>query len=113
MTGCIFCKIIDGSLPAHKYYEDDNVLAFKDIAPKAPFHAVIIPKTHIASAADIDKTNSNMIAAIFEAAAAIAKENNLDDGFRIVTNSGDHGCQVVPHIHFHLLGGQKLSGDMG
>lgn len=109
---CLFCKIIEGSIPSRKIYEDEKVYAFADINPQAPFHALIVPKTHIESAADITDENSDIVKAVFEAAAIIAKENCLDNGFRIVTNSGKYGCQSVNHIHFHLLSGKQLSENM-
>ncbi len=110
---CIFCKIIAGEIPSKKVYENEDVYGFYDIEPQAPFHVLIIPKTHIASAAEINGENSTLIAKVFEAAAIIAKENNLTDGFRIVTNSGKDACQTVHHIHFHLLAGQQLVTKMG
>ncbi len=113
MSDCIFCKIVAGEIPSTKVYEDEFVYAFKDIEPQAPFHAVIIPKEHIMkSSADVTADNSFIIAKIFEAAAKIAKENDLKDGFRIVTNSGEFGAQSVFHLHFHLLSGKPLGGKM-
>ncbi|MBQ2392456.1 MAG: histidine triad nucleotide-binding protein [Clostridia bacterium] len=109
---CLFCKIIEGSIPSTKIYEDEKVYAFADINPQAPFHALIVPKMHIESAADITAENSDIVKAVFEAAAIIAKENSLNNGFRIVTNSGEYGCQSVKHIHFHLLSGKQLSESM-
>lgn len=106
---CIFCKIIDGDIPSAKYYEDDLVIAIKDVNPQAPFHALIMPKQHIESALGIDKSNSSLIAHVFEVAAIIAKENGLDSGFRIINNCGADAGQTVKHIHFHLLGGIKMS----
>ena len=106
---CLFCKIVNGEIPSTKVYEDEWVYAFKDINPQAPFHVVIIPKEHIMeSAKDITAENSAVIAKIFEAAAKIAKENNLENGFRIVTNCGKDAAQSVYHIHFHLLAGKFL-----
>jgi histidine triad (HIT) family protein len=110
---CIFCKIVAGEIPSNKVYEDDTVLAFKDLNPTAPVHILIIPKTHIASAADIDESNSAVIAHIFEVAAVIAKEQGLDDGFRIVNNCGELGGQTVKHLHFHLLGGRAFGWPAG
>ncbi|MBQ2676764.1 MAG: histidine triad nucleotide-binding protein [Clostridia bacterium] len=110
---CLFCKIIKGEIPSKKVYENEFVYAFEDIAPQAPFHVLIIPKEHIASSADITADNSILVAKIFEAAAQIAKENDLKDGFRIVTNSGKVGCQTVFHMHFHMLSGRQLEGQMG
>ena len=110
---CLFCKILAGEIPSTKVYEDDYVYAFKDIAPQAPFHAVIIPKKHIQSAADINSENSIYVAKIFEAVATIAKENNLGQGFRVVTNCGEDGGQTVGHLHYHMLGGRLLAWPPG
>ena len=110
---CLFCKIAAGDIPCTKVYEDDKVLAFKDIAPQAPFHAVIIPKAHIASAAEINAENSSIVALIFEAAAQIAAENKLENGFRIVTNCGEDGGQTVGHLHFHMLAQRSLAWPPG
>lgn len=105
---CIFCNIISGNIPSNKVYENDNLVAFYDINPQAPVHVIIIPKQHIQSANEINKFNSTIIAQIFEAIPLIAKKCNLDNGYRIITNVGNDGCQSVHHIHFHLLGGKKL-----
>lgn len=110
---CLFCSIVSGDIPSTKVYEDEHILAFRDIAPQAPFHVVIIPKKHIASANDIDSSNSNLIARVFEAAAVIAKENGLKNGYRIVNNCGEDGGQTVGHIHFHMLAGRLLAWPPG
>ncbi len=110
---CLFCKIIDGDIPSTKIFENDYVYAFKDISPQAPFHVVIVPKIHIASASEINADNSIYAAKIFEAVAIIAKENRLDDGFRVVTNCGENGGQTVGHLHYHLLGGRQLAWPPG
>lgn len=111
---CIFCKIATGEIPSTKVYEDDKVLAFKDINPLAPVHILVIPKTHIESAAEITADNSAVVAHIFEVIAKIAKEQGIDkDGFRVVSNCGENGCQSVKHLHFHILGGKKLDVAMG
>ncbi len=112
MSDCIFCKIIKGEIPSKKVYEDDCVYAFHDINPQAAVHILIVPKTHIESAADITAENSMIVGRVFEAAAKIAKELGLENGFRIVTNVGKYGCQSVKHIHFHLLGGEQLTEKM-
>ena len=113
MEDCIFCKIVAGQVPSNKVYEDEYVYAFRDINPQAPFHVVIIPKEHImCSSAEVTPENSCIIAKIFEAAAKIAEENGLTDGFRIVTNSGKFGAQTVFHLHFHLLSGKFLGDKM-
>ncbi len=110
---CIFCKIINNEIPSKKVYEDDTVLCFYDIEPAAPVHILLIPKTHIASAAQINADNSSVIAHIFEVAAKLAKELAVSDGFRIVTNCGDAAGQSVKHLHFHLLGGRELNLPLG
>lgn len=110
---CLFCKIIKGDIPSTKVYEDDMVYAFNDIDPKAPFHVIVIPKKHITSAADITAENSNYISAVFEAIAKIAKDNNLEKGFRVVNNCGEDGGQTVGHIHFHLLARRNLAWPPG
>ena len=109
---CIFCKIIKGEIPTNKVYEDETVIAFNDIEPQAPVHILIIPKEHIASAAEINENNSALIAHVFEVAAKIAKEMNLD-GFRIVNNCGDSAGQTVKHIHFHLMSGREFTWPAG
>ena len=110
---CLFCKIVAGDIPAKKAYEDEQVLAFYDIDPQAPVHVLIIPKTHIQSAAQIDAQNSGIVAHIFEVAAKLAEELGLKDGFRVVTNCGDSAGQSVKHLHFHLLGGRDFTWPPG
>lgn len=110
---CLFCKIVAGEVPSTKIYEDEWVYAFRDIDPQAPFHAIIIPKKHIACAAEITAENSDLIAKVFEAAAVIAKQQNLSKGFRIVNNCGEEGGQTVGHIHFHMLAGRLLAWPPG
>lgn len=110
---CLFCKIINGEIPSNKVYEDDQVFAFRDIEPQAPTHILIIPKQHIKSAAEIDESNSAVVAHIFEVAAKIAKQEDLDDGFRIVNNCGDIAGQTVKHLHFHLMGGREFGWPAG
>jgi len=109
---CLFCKIIEGVIPSKKVYEDDMCLAFHDIAPQAAVHILIIPKLHIASADEVTAENSGYVAHIFEMIPAIAKEAGLDRGYRVITNCGEHGCQSVKHLHFHLVGGEQLSEKM-
>ncbi|MBQ3054655.1 MAG: histidine triad nucleotide-binding protein [Oscillospiraceae bacterium] len=112
MTDCIFCKIIAGEIPSTKVYEDERCLAFRDINPQAPTHILVIPKEHIASMAEITEKNSDIVAYLFERIAEIAKAEGLDDGFRVVSNCGDHAGQTVHHLHFHILGGQPLALTM-
>ena len=110
---CLFCKIIAGEIPSGKVYEDEWVYAFADIDPQAPFHAIIVPKEHIASAAEITRDNSHLIAKIYEAVAEIAKQEKLEKGFRVVNNCGEDGGQTVGHIHFHLLARRNLQWPPG
>ena len=113
MNDCLFCKIIKGEIPSSKVYEDDMVYAFNDIAPEAPVHVLIVPKEHIASAAEINAENSAVVAKIFEVAAKIAEKKGLSDGFRVVTNCGDSAGQTVKHLHYHLLGGRDFTWPPG
>lgn len=113
MENCLFCKIIKGEIPSTKVYENDYVYAFLDIEPQAPFHAVIVPKIHIASANEINADNSIYVAKIFEAVAEIAKQENLENGYRVVNNCGEDGGQTVGHIHFHLLARRNLAWPPG
>lgn len=110
---CLFCKIIAGDIPSSKVYEDDRVYAFRDINPQAPVHVLVVPKAHIASADEITVGNSTAVAAIFEAIPKIAAAEGLVNGYRVITNIGEDGCQSVRHMHFHILGGKKLPESMG
>ena len=112
MENCLFCKIVAGDIPSTKVYEDASVLAFRDIAPQAPTHILVIPKAHIASVAEITGENSGVVAHIFEVIPQIAKAEGLDNGFRVVSNCGDHAGQTVHHLHFHILGGKQLALEM-
>ncbi len=109
---CIFCKIHWGEIPSDKVFENDQVLAFHDINPQAPVHIIVIPKQHIKSANEVNKFNSSIIAEVFEAIPEIAKAAGLENGYRVITNCGHDGCQSVGHIHFHILGGKKLTETM-
>ncbi len=110
---CLFCKIIEGSIPSTKVYEDNYVYAFLDIEPQAPFHAIIVPKIHISSTDEINSENSIYIAKIFEAVALISKQENLENGYRVVNNCGVDGGQTVGHLHFHLLARRNLAWPPG
>ena len=110
---CLFCKIASGEIPSTKVFENDDVYAFLDIAPQAPFHAVIIPKKHIKCADEITPENSGIIAKIFEAIAIISKQEGLENGYRIVNNCGEDGGQTVGHLHFHMLGRRALAWPPG
>ena len=109
---CLFCKIVAGDIPSTKVYEDDRVLAFRDIAPQAPTHILVIPKTHIASVAEITAENAALVAHIFTVIPQIAQAEGLTGGYRVVSNCGDDAGQSVHHLHFHILGGQALSLQM-
>ena len=109
---CIFCKIAAGEIPSTKVYEDELVLAFRDIAPMAPTHILVIPKAHIGSVAEISAENSALVAHIFEVIAKVAKEEGLENGYRVVSNCGPDAGQTVHHLHFHILGGKKLAVEM-
>ena len=108
MNDCLFCRIIAGEIPSAKVYEDEYVYAFRDIHPQAPVHVLVVPKAHIASAAEVNADNSVYVAKCFEAIAGIAASEGLDSGYRVITNCGEDGGQSVMHLHFHLLGGVKL-----
>ena len=108
MENCLFCKIAAGIIPSTKVNEDDLVLAFRDIAPMAPTHILVIPKTHIPSVDGITPENSALVARIFEVIPQIAKAENLEKGYRVISNCGEHAGQSVPHLHFHILGGRQL-----
>ena len=112
MNDCLFCKIAAGEIPSTKVYEDEYVYAFRDIAPQAPTHILVIPKEHIASVGEIDCENSALAAKCLEAAAKIAKQENLSGGFRVISNCGDDAGQTVHHLHFHILGGKKMGEKM-
>ena len=112
MSDCLFCKIVAGQIPSTKVYEDELVLAFRDIAPQAPTHILVIPKEHIASVAEIGADNSGIVAHIFEVIAKIAKAEGLEGGYRVVSNCGAHAGQTVHHLHFHILGGKQLALEM-
>ena len=109
---CLFCKIIAGDIPSAKVYEDETVYAFRDIAPQAPTHILVVPKAHIPSVDGINAENSAVVAHIFEVIPAIAKAENLTGGYRVVSNCGADAGQTVHHLHFHILGGQTLALQM-
>lgn len=106
---CLFCKIINGDIPSNKVYEDDKIIAIHDISPQAPVHVLIIPKEHIACADDINDSNCTVVGHIFSKIPEIAKSLSLEDGYRVINNCKENGAQTVMHLHFHLLGGTKLT----
>lgn len=110
---CLFCEIIKGNIPSSRVYEDEYCYAFRDIAPQAPVHVLVVPKLHIPSADAISAENSKYVSAIFEAIPKIAESEGLKNGYRVITNCGEDGAQSVKHLHFHILGGRKLPENMG
>ena len=112
MDNCLFCKIIGGVIPSNKVYEDDTVFAFRDIAPQAPTHILVIPKEHIASVNEVNAENAAIVAHIFTVIPQIAAAEKLEGGYRVVSNCGADAGQTVHHLHFHILGGKKLSLEM-
>ena len=112
MENCLFCKIVKGDIPSTKVYEDEKVLAFRDIAPMAPTHILVIPKAHIGSVAEVNAENAAVVAHIFTVIPQIAKAEGLENGYRVVSNCGPDAGQTVHHLHFHILGGKILSTDM-
>ena len=112
MENCLFCRIVAGEIPSTKVYEDETVLAFRDINPLAPVHVLVIPKTHIQDTNGITAENSALVAHIFEVIPQIAKAEGLVNGYRVVSNCGPDSGQMVPHLHFHVLGGKPLGMEM-
>ena len=110
MDDCIFCKIASGLIPSKKVYEDENALAFYDVAPQAPVHVLVIPKTHTPNVAAYAAEDPERAGALFTLAARLASDLGVkEEGFRLITNCGKHGAQSVDHFHIHILGGAQLS----
>lgn len=113
MDNCLFCKIIKGEVGCEKVYENEYVLAFKDIHPVAPVHVLVIPKIHISDMNEITNENSEYIKEVFLAIKEVAKITNIDKaGYRVICNCGEDGGQVVNHLHYHLLGGRQLGAKI-
>ena len=112
MSDCLFCKIIAGTIPSTKVYEDEVCYAFRDIAPQAPTHILVVPKAHIESVGAITAENGAAVAHIFQVIPAIARAEGLENGYRVVSNCGSDAGQTVFHLHFHILGGKALSLEM-
>jgi len=110
VTDCLFCKVADGTLASEMVYEDDQIVVFKDIYPKADVHLLMIPRQHIASLAELDSVHDGLIARMMRLLPQIAKQQGLDNGFRAIINTGPGGGQEVYHLHIHLLGGGSLPG---
>jgi len=112
MSDCIFCKIVAGEIPSKKLYEDDEVLAFWDIAPQAPIHFLVIPKKHIAAPVDMTEADDPLIGKMIRIGSQLAAEQGTADGFRIIFNNGAKAGQVVFHIHLHIMGGKERPWPM-
>jgi histidine triad (HIT) family protein len=112
MDNCLFCKIVKGDIPSTKVYEDELVLAFRDIAPQAPTHVLVIPKEHISGVSAVNAENAAIAGHCIAVCAKVAQMEGLTDGFRVVSNCGDDAGQTVHHLHFHVLGGRKLNLEM-
>lgn len=114
MVDCLFCKIVAGEIPAEKVFENEAVLAFRDIRPQAPTHVLVIPKEHIASAQEVTDDNALVMGKIHSAIAQIANQEGIaTKGYRVISNVGHHGQQTVPHLHYHVLGGRQLGWPPG
>lgn len=113
MDGCLFCKIAAGEIPSSKVYEDEDVLAFRDIAPQAPVHVLVIPKRHVSGWYDAQGESDAALAKLVRTAARVAQlEGVVESGFRVVSNCGKDAQQSVSHLHLHVLGGREMSGEM-
>ncbi len=112
MDDCIFCKIIAGEIPSKKLYEDDEVLAFWDISPQAPAHFLVVPKKHIPAPVDVTEDDEKVIGKLIRVAAELAKEQGVEDGYRLICNNGAKAGQEVFHVHMHLLGGKPKPWPM-
>src|ERR1700678_4108270 len=112
-SDCLFCKVVAGSIPAKRVYEDDLCLCFADIHPQAPTHLLIIPREHIPSLANTQEKHTPLLGHLTATAAAIARSSGLDGGYRVVINTGPDGGQTVDHLHLHLLGGRHMGWPPG
>ena len=112
MSNCLFCKIVAGEIPSGKVYEDELVYAFRDIAPQAPVHILVIPKEHMDSVNAVTEENSAVVGHIFTVIPKIAAAEGLSNGYRVVSNCGPNAGQTVKHLHFHILGGHQLALQM-
>lgn len=113
MADCLFCKIAASEIPSETVYRSDEVVAFRDINPAAPTHVLVIPVRHVASAADLGPDDGALLGEIFQTIASLARDENLDGGWRVVTNVGGDAGQSVHHLHFHLIGGRTMSWPPG
>lgn len=113
MTDCLFCRIIDGEIPAKKVYEDEHTVAFEDINPQAPTHVLIVPKKHIRGLKEAQAEDAELIGRLHLAAAAIGRQRGIENGYRTVLNVGPKSGQSVFHIHVHLIGGRDMKWPPG
>lgn len=113
MSDCIFCKIISKEIPGNIAYEDDRILAFHDLEPQAPVHVLIVPKKHIASLDDVAQEDAALLGYLMSKVKDIAAELGLENGYRVVINTGEDGFQTVKHLHIHLLGKRKMTWPPG
>lgn len=110
MSECVFCKIIDGGIPSEKVWEDEVALAFKDIHPKALVHVLVVPKKHIGSLNQATEEDEELLGRLLKRVIVVADHLGLSSGYRVVINVGEHGGQIVEHLHVHILGGEKIKG---
>ena len=109
MENCVFCKIVKGDIPSPRLYEDDKMIVIRDIEPKAKLHYLCVPKTHFALLANMDEARAEIVKHIFQVIPTLEKQLGLENGYRVIINQGENGGQTVPHLHVHLLGGEKLA----
>lgn len=112
MSECLFCRIVAGDIPSAKVYEDELCYAFRDIAPQAPVHVLVVPKAHIASCGQVTDENAALVGHIFTVIPKIAAREGLAGGYRVISNVGADAGQTVPHLHFHILGGRRMPDQM-
>lgn len=112
MDNCIFCKIVKGDIPSAKVYEDEDMIIIKDLNPQAPVHLLLIPKEHYANIVEMSDAQAQTLAKCFKKLSTLTDKLGLQNGFRLVSNKGEDGCQSVGHLHIHILGGRKLSDTM-
>jgi histidine triad (HIT) family protein len=110
---CIFCKIVEGQIPSNAVYQDESAYAFADVSPQAPVHILIVPREHIASLSGATKNHCALLGHLLWIAAEIARQKGLNNGYRVVVNSGEEGGQTVDHLHLHLMGGRPMTWPPG
>lgn len=110
-TNCLFCKVVDGEIPSDRVFEDDEMLAFRDISPQAPTHILLVPKRHVATVNDLDATAAGLVGRLVLRAGELAREEGIaESGYRLTFNCNGEGGQTVYHLHLHLMGGRQLKG---